>query len=143
MKHIRLLLVVLVIVIFVSLNIFAQSGRVTGKIDGIISDQDNGEPLIGVNIILANSNIGATTDVDGYYLILNVPAGTYTVEYSYVGYSTKRFSDVVVSPDRTTRINLKLEVQAVQGEVVEVVADKPVIQRDQTYRCASAKVKFG
>ncbi|MEJ2048809.1 MAG: TonB-dependent receptor [Calditrichota bacterium] len=112
--------------------VFAQSGRVTGKIEGVVTDAETGDPLIGVNVVLVNTLLGATTDPDGYYLILNIPAGTYEVEYSYLGYTTKRLTDMVVSPDQSTRMNVKLQVEAIQGEVVEVVAEKPIIQRDQT-----------
>ncbi|RQV99822.1 MAG: hypothetical protein EH225_10875, partial [Calditrichaeota bacterium] len=113
-------------------SIMAQSGRVSGKIEGIVLDQESREPLIGVNVVVQGSLLGATTDVDGYFLILNVPAGTYSVEFSYVGYATKRFTDVVVVPDQKTRIDVKMVVEALEGEVVEVVAEKPIIQRDQT-----------
>ena len=130
----KLLLIFLnsiLLLVFVGM-VFAQSGRVTGKIEGVVTDEETGDPLIGVNVVLVNTLLGTTTDPDGYYLILNIPAGTYEVEYSYLGYTTKRLTDVVVSPDQSARMNVKLQVEAIQGEVVEVVAEKPIIQRDQT-----------
>ncbi len=132
MKNLPLRLVVFFLIFLMNISVFAQAGRVTGKIGGIISDAKTGEPLVGVNIVLRNTLLGATTDADGYYMILNVPAGTYVVEYSYVGYATQRLTGVVVSPDQSTQLNIKMEVEVIEGEVVEVVADKPIIQRDQT-----------
>ncbi len=130
---IKLLITTLILLLSVlSASLFAQSGRVTGKLEGVIVDGDTGEPLVGVNIVLANTLLGATTDADGYYIILNIPAGTYDVEYTYVGYASKLVKGAVISPDQRTKINMKLQVEAVQGEVVEVVAERPIIQRDQT-----------
>ena len=130
-KLLLIFLTSILLLVFVGM-VFAQSGRVTGKIEGVVTDEETGDPLIGVNVVLVNTLLGTTTDPDGYYLILNIPAGTYEVEYSYLGYTTKRLTDVVVSPDQSARMNVKLQVEAIQGEVVEVVAEKPIIQRDQT-----------
>lgn len=59
---------------------------VTGKIAGFITDAKTGEPLPGVNVVLKGTSMGAATDIEGYYVILNVPPGTYTLEASFVGY---------------------------------------------------------
>ena len=111
---------------------FSQSGRVTGKLEGIIKDAETGEPLIGANVIVTNTYYGATTDADGYYVVLNVPAGTYTVEVHYIGYTVRKYIDVVVSPDRTTTLNSELSPEVIEGETVVVVANKPIIKRDVT-----------
>ncbi|MCW8805574.1 MAG: carboxypeptidase-like regulatory domain-containing protein, partial [Ignavibacteriaceae bacterium] len=58
-----------------STAMLAQSG--VGKISGKIIDADTKEPLIGANIILMNTNLGAATDIDGNYFILNITPGTY------------------------------------------------------------------
>ena len=50
----------------------------SGKITGVVTDE-NGAPLIGVNVIIENTNLGSSTNVDGYYAILNVPPGTYAL----------------------------------------------------------------
>lgn len=111
---------------------FSQSGRVTGKVEGIIQDAETGEPLIGANIVVTNTYYGSTTDADGYYVILNIPAGTYTVEVHYIGYTIRRYVDLVVSPDRTTTLNSELKPEVIEGETVVVVAEKPIIKRGVT-----------
>ena len=59
--------------IFMTLNgVFAQT-----SISGSITDMDNGKPLIGANILLKGTTMGAATDVKGSYTIPNVPAGSY------------------------------------------------------------------
>ncbi|MCB0314181.1 MAG: carboxypeptidase-like regulatory domain-containing protein, partial [Calditrichaeota bacterium] len=58
----------------------------TGKIAGRISDAKTGESLIGVNLQLEGTALGSSTDVDGYFVILNVPPGLYNLNISYIGY---------------------------------------------------------
>ena len=71
----------------------------TGKIAGRVVDANTGEPLVGANILVKDSFLGASTDLDGYYAILNVPPGSYTVEATYIGYNTKVISDVKINID--------------------------------------------
>ncbi|HAB52820.1 MAG TPA: TonB-dependent receptor, partial [Ignavibacteriales bacterium] len=59
----------------------------SGKISGLIIDSKSKEPLVGVTVMLTGTNIGASTDVEGYYVIQNVSPGTYTVKASYIGYA--------------------------------------------------------
>ncbi|MCB0301552.1 MAG: carboxypeptidase-like regulatory domain-containing protein, partial [Calditrichaeota bacterium] len=121
---------VLCVLLFASLSIYAGT---TGKIVGTVTDNGNGEPLIGVNVILEGTTLGATTDLDGSYLILNVPPGSYTVIFQYLGYRDVRIAPVNVSVDFTTRLSTKMEEASVElGETVEVVADREVIRRDLT-----------
>jgi len=62
-------------------------GGTTGKISGRIIDQTTGESLIGCNIIVIEEGLGAATDLNGYYNILNIPPGTYTVKCMMIGYT--------------------------------------------------------
>ena len=56
---------------FISLYSFVCAG-VTGKVSGRITNADSGEPLIGANVILKGTVLGAASDLDGYFNILNV-----------------------------------------------------------------------
>ena len=60
-------------------------GGQTGKITGMALDGETGEPLQGVNILLEGTSIGTFTAQDGYYVILNIPPGTYTLKVSMIG----------------------------------------------------------
>ncbi|MCB0283761.1 MAG: carboxypeptidase-like regulatory domain-containing protein, partial [Calditrichaeota bacterium] len=71
---------------------FLWSGT-TGKLAGRVFDENN-EPLVGVNIIIQNSAMGASSDIEGFYYIINIPAGTYDVEFSFIGYKTRIVKDV-------------------------------------------------
>ncbi|SVD07072.1 uncharacterized protein METZ01_LOCUS359926, partial [marine metagenome] len=62
---------------FIFLSSSYSFAGVTGKVSGQILDTNTGEPLIGANVILQGTSLGAATDIDGYYHILNVPPGYY------------------------------------------------------------------
>jgi hypothetical protein len=102
----------------------------TGKIAGTIADADNGEPLPGVNVILEGTTIGAATDINGYYVILNVPPGTYNLKATFIGYAAARVTNVVVKIDLTTNIDIKLRPEILQGEEIVLVAERPVVVKD-------------
>ena len=102
----------------------------TGKITGIVKDARTDEPLAGANVIIEGTSMGAATDAEGYYVILNVPPGKYTVYASYVGYAKLEKKDVFIEIDLTTETNFEMTIQAFQGETVTVVAKKPIIQKD-------------
>jgi hypothetical protein len=59
----------------------------TGKIAGQVTGNDTGEPLAGANIVLEGTGMGAAADESGYFVILNVPPGTYKLTVVMVGYA--------------------------------------------------------
>ncbi len=105
---------------------------VTGKISGKVVDKDTGEPLPGVNVILEGTLMGAATDINGVYIILNVPVGTYTVKARYIGYKTVSISNIRVHPDLTTEVNFELPTTVLEGETVSIVAERPIINKNVT-----------
>ena len=56
------------------------------SISGNVTDAETGDPLLGVTIVLKNTNKGVVTDFDGNYIINNVEPGDYTIDLSYIGY---------------------------------------------------------
>jgi len=102
----------------------------TGKIRGKVTDADTGVPLPGVNVTVVGTEIGGATDTDGTYFLLNVPPGTYTLRFNYIGYAEKRVTNVRVEVDLTTNINAELSQEALQGQSVTVVAEQPVVKQD-------------
>ncbi len=104
----------------------------TGKLSGKVTDKSTGEPLVGANIIVEGTNTGSAADIDGYYSILNLRPGTYTVRYQYIGYNAEVVSNIQISADKTTFNDVKLSSTAVESQTVFVVAQKPVIEFNQT-----------
>jgi hypothetical protein len=123
-------LLILLLVSFVPLAVFAQS---SGKITGHIVDEATNEALVGVNVVIENTTMGANTDVDGYYFILNVPVGAYSVRASTVGYTETITKNVRVSSNTTTEINFTLKETTVDlGEVIVVTAERPLVEKNVT-----------
>ena len=117
--------------LFVIVNGFLFAGT-TGKITGIVTDAQNGEPLIGANILIESTNLGAATDIEGKFLILNIPPGTYSVRVSYLGYETVLVEGVKIVVDQTTELPLKLSIKSIEVNEVVVTAHAPLIQKDLT-----------
>ena len=109
-------------------GLFAQN--LAGKISGNVSS--DGQPLVGANVILEGTSMGAATDESGTYYILDVQPGIYTVRVNYIGYKTQIVSNIRVSIGLTTSQDFEMEVAAVEGETVEVTAEKPLIEVNQT-----------
>ncbi|HEX9654392.1 MAG TPA: TonB-dependent receptor [bacterium] len=104
----------------------------TGKIAGKIIDAKTKEPLIGVNVLLTGTNLGAASKADGTYFILNVSPGVYQVKATMIGYAITTVNNVKVSIDLTTKLDFELSEEAVTMSEVVVVAEKPIIQKDLT-----------
>uniref|UniRef100_A0A832DJM7 TonB-dependent receptor n=1 Tax=Ignavibacterium album TaxID=591197 RepID=A0A832DJM7_9BACT len=115
---------------------FHLLGQVSGKLTGTVKD-NNGEPLVGANVIIEGTTLGAATDFDGRYTILNVRAGTYTVKFGYLGYKSQRVEGVRISADQTKILDAVLEPEVIQGEEVVVVAKKPIVEFNQTSSVSS------
>ena len=101
-----------------------------GKIAGTVTDAETGKPLPAANVIIEGTTMGAAADKDGYYVILNVPPGTYTLKASMMGYAKVTVTEVHVSVDRTTTVDFKMKPMVLPGEEVVVVAKRPVVQKD-------------
>ncbi len=104
----------------------------TGKIKGKVTLKETGEPAIGANVIIDGTHIGVITDIGGEYVILNVPAGFYTLKASFVGYHVPPISNVKVIADLTTEINFELVREDIQLQAVQIVAERPLINKNAT-----------
>ena len=103
-----------------------------GKIHGKVTDKDTGEPLPGATVTLLGTTRGAAADVDGNYEILNIEVGTYTLQATYIGYQPVQISNVRVNENLTTEENFALTKTAVQVAPVEIVAQRPLIEKSAT-----------
>jgi outer membrane receptor protein involved in Fe transport len=105
----------------------------TGKISGVAKDKTSGEPLPGVNVVLEGTTLGASTDMDGYFVILQIPPGSYDVRVSYVGYKDVVFQGIMVSADLTSQVNVEMEPTTLElGESIVVTAERELIRKDET-----------
>ncbi|MBN1540678.1 carboxypeptidase-like regulatory domain-containing protein, partial [candidate division KSB1 bacterium] len=102
----------------------------TGKIAGQVTDAQTGEVLPGVNVLIEGTTMGAATNLEGRYNILNVPPGSYSLRASMIGYSTYTVQNVRVDIELTTRVDMKLTTEVISGQEVTVVATRPVVVQD-------------
>jgi len=117
-------------IVLISLPIF-MFGQTSGKISGKVADAD-GNPLQGANIIVEGTSIGTASNQDGAFVILDVPVGTYTLRCDYIGYSALIISNVNVSSGLTTGQDFGLEKSAIEGAVVEVRAERKLVEPSST-----------
>ena len=120
----------LLILLVFSVPIFAGT---TGKISGYVTDSETGEPIVGANIIIEGTYLGASADLDGYYSISNIPPGEYRIIFSAVGYQKIIIEKVLVKIDLTTKLDMKLQSAVIQlGQDVVVTSQRPLVQKDLT-----------
>ena len=102
-----------------------------GKISGTVTSA-NGETLPGVQVFIEGTTRGAVTNVDGYYSIIAVPAGTHILQFRYVGFANVTVQEVKVIKDRTTEIDVEMQETVIEGAEVVVTAERPIVQKDRT-----------
>jgi outer membrane receptor protein involved in Fe transport len=103
-----------------------------GKIAGVVKDAKTGEALIGANVTIEGTTMGASTDAQGRYFVINVPVGTFTVRASYLGYKIVRQENIRVVSDLTTEVNFSLETTVIEGQEIVVVAQAPLVEKSLT-----------
>ncbi|MCB0681761.1 MAG: carboxypeptidase-like regulatory domain-containing protein, partial [Saprospiraceae bacterium] len=90
----------------------AQTGTVAGK----VVEAESGFEVIGGSILVVGTDFGTVTDLDGTYK-LDLAPGTYTLEFSYVGFASQQFNDVVVSANNLTSLDVQLAEETINLDV--------------------------
>ncbi len=124
----RKIIYVLLLFTFLPYLVFAGNGRIKGK----VTDLTTGEALVGANVLVVGTSLGAATDVNGDFIIMNLDAGTFTVKASYLGYQAITITNVRVSTDLTTEVDFQLPAEEISVGTVTIVAQKPLIKKDAT-----------
>ncbi|NMB83217.1 MAG: TonB-dependent receptor plug domain-containing protein [Ignavibacteria bacterium] len=107
---------VLMILIF-SETFYAQSGSFKGR----VFDKDTKEVLVGANVVIQGTSIGAATDLDGNFVIRNIPVGKQIVKISYIGYNPITV-DIDIVANRTLEQNFSLQPETIEGQAVIITA---------------------
>ena len=109
----KLLFFLLLIVL--SGNVLAQSGRITGK----VINASSGQALSGANITLVEKSKTVSADMNGAFNFNKLDSGTYSLKCSYVGYREKIIEEIVLKRNDVSNITISLEEKkATQNEVV-------------------------
>ncbi|MCF7822568.1 MAG: TonB-dependent receptor [Candidatus Marinimicrobia bacterium] len=107
-------------------------GGNTGKIVGRIVDGSTDEPLFGANVVILGTEWGASSGEDGHFFINNIPPGAYTLRATMIGYRGEDILEVLVKTDLTTDIVITLQFSTIEGEIVTVVAERRLVNKDIT-----------
>lgn len=108
--------------------VFAAAGKIRGQ----IIDDKTKEALVGASVVIVGTNYGAVTDVEGNFIILNVPPGTYSLRASFIGYQNTTVSNIKVSEDLSSEANFRLISSEVQLTEVVIINDRPLVNKNAT-----------
>jgi outer membrane receptor protein involved in Fe transport len=108
--------------------VFAAAGKIRGQ----IIDDKTKEALVGASVVIVGTNYGAVTDVEGNFIILNVPPGTYSLRASFIGYQNTTLSNIKVSEDLSSEANFRLISSEVQLTEVIIINDRPLVNKNAT-----------
>jgi hypothetical protein len=117
-----------------------SQGSKSGAIRGVVSDATTKSPLIGANILVSGTTLGAVSNLDGEYSINKLAVGAYTLRISMVGYEARTIVDVIVKSERITFMDISLVQKPVEMAGVTVkeglfsqVQDQPVSSLSMSY----------
>ncbi len=105
-------------------------GSSFGKIQGVLTDETTNQPLPFTSVTVVGTELGAETDGQGLFFILNVPSGRYTVRASCVGYQTKLVENVIVEVNQVARLKVTLSQQPIELTPAIVTAETPPIKKE-------------
>ena len=115
---------IIIIFLFLSINVFSQ-----GIIKGFVYDASNGDALMFANIIVENTQLGTSTDVNGYFIINKVPKGRQTLKVQTIGYADTVIN-IEVAKDKTINIKIELTPQAKQLQTVEIIGEQEIARTE-------------
>lgn len=116
---------------FLLLPVMVKGQGLTGSLTGAIQDE-KGEPIIGATVIIPNSKFMTITDVDGKYMLSDIPEGRVSVQISYISYETVLLNDVQIVGGRTTTRDIILKQATHALEEVVVVGYGTMRRKDIT-----------
>jgi len=111
-------------------GLFAQA---SGKISGRILDKENREAIPFASVFVEGTSLGSLADINGNFVILNVPPGVYVVTASLIGYQKTSVNNVRVNVDFTTKLSIEISSGAIDMPAVIVQGERnPLIRKDLT-----------
>lgn len=121
--------------------ISAMHAQNTGTIRGQIVDRQSQFPLYGVQVIVPATDpvLGAVTDENGYYRILNVPVGRVNIEVKYTGYAPLNFSNLLLNSGKDLELNIQLEENVTTLSGVEIVGNENKSETQNKMSTVSAR----
>ncbi|MFA7290312.1 MAG: TonB-dependent receptor [Melioribacteraceae bacterium] len=119
LSKVVLLFLVVAFITFPSIINAQEKGSIVGK----ITDGSNNDVLIGANVLVTGTSIGASSDLDGYYSIKNLTPGTYQLKFSFISYQTIFVDNIKVEAGKETKINVTMQTTSTELSEVVVTAE--------------------
>ncbi|MBO9730726.1 MAG: TonB-dependent receptor [Chitinophaga sp.] len=95
-----------------------EAGKGEGQIRGRVVDFETSQPLPGATVLISGSKMGTQSNEKGFYELKNLPAGKYTLEVRYIGYSPSILSNVSIQTGKEVVMDVKMEISNKLNEVV-------------------------
>lgn len=105
------------------------SAQTTGSLRGFVYDKETGEPMMFSNVVLENTQIGTTTDVNGYFVLSKIKSGTYNIKVTSLGYETYTES-IKVEKNKVVALKIELSPSATELETVEVKGKQEMLRTE-------------
>ena len=115
------------IIFYSSQLLFAQNGSIRGT----VTELDTGEPVPAATIILEDTRLGTASKEDGSFLLEKIPAGSYKIVVSFVGFETIR-RNIAIEPGETKTVNFSLEKANFKLKGIAVSALRPDLKQEST-----------
>jgi hypothetical protein len=111
----------------------------TASLSGKVTDAQTGEILIGASVLLQGTYKGASTDINGQYVINGIKPNNYAVKVQYIGYKAKLFTSKTFKPGENKTLNVTLEPQRESLNEVTVVGRKGMVDLEEAASAVSIK----
>ncbi|NIR48113.1 TonB-dependent receptor [candidate division KSB1 bacterium] len=126
-------------VFVISLLLILFSATITfaaAEITGRVFDQESGEPLVGANVIVVGTQMGAASDSEGRFIISRLASGVYALEASMIGYEKKRLENIRINQNSSTiQVNFSLREEAIAlSEVIVTPGHFSMMRKEPTAR---------
>jgi len=122
------------VIISTSILMAGTDGQIRGSVKNI-----EGEALVGAQIFIESLGIGAVADIEGNYILINIPVGAYDIQATMISYGTQVIQDVDVMMDNTVWLNFSLDIEAIEGQTIYVSGTKELVDKGAT----SKKITVG
>ncbi len=125
----------LLIIIILLFSIF---GLAQNSVSGYITDVQDDEPLVGVNIYIPDLSTGTVTDTNGFYQITNLSRGEHIFRFSFIGYQTQ-FKTLFISQG-DLQLNISMDIEVIHGEEVVISGNFTSTQHDNTIKISTVSI---
>jgi hypothetical protein len=115
----------------------ARAQETLGRITGTVTVQEGGAPIVGAQVVVQGTRLGAVSRDDGKYTITGVTPGTVSVRVQMIGYGPQIVTDVPVKAGEASTVDFTLTRQAVMLTQTVVIGYGTTTKRDVTGAVAS------